>query len=125
MGRRITGPFFKEESMILDVKNLKKTALFKRVPVKAGELGEGAEILIRELSGAQQAELQELIKNKADERDVTAFIFKASIIDEHDQQQLTTNEQALAFFDAVPARLVNRLSRAIWDLNKAETEKKS
>lgn len=111
--------------MILDVKNLKKAALFKRVPVKAGELGEGAEILIRELSGAQQAELQELIKNKADEREVTAFIFKASIIDESDQQQLTTNEQALAFFDAVPARLVNRLSRAIWDLNKAETEKKS
>ena len=110
--------------MILDVKNLKKTALFKRVPVKAGELGEGAEILIRELSGAQQAELQELIKNKADERDVTAFIFKASIIDENDQQQLTTNEQALAFFDGVPARLVNRLSRASWDLNEAGTERR-
>lgn len=111
--------------MIVDLQNLPNAALFNRVTVKAGELGKNAEILIRELSGAQQAELQDMIKNKADEREITAFIFKASIVDEDGKQQITTTEQALAFFDAVPARLVNRLSRAIWDLNRAEAEKKS
>lgn len=100
--------------------------VFKTESVKAPELKEGADIMIRELSGAQQAELQaRLKKDKTDESAVTAYVLYVSLVNQDGERLLESEEQAAAFIDAVPARLINRLTQAIWKLNSGDAEKKA
>lgn len=100
--------------------------VFKTESVKAPELKEGADIMIRELSGAQQAELQaRLKKDKTDESAVTAYVLYVSMVNSDGERLLKDEAQAAAFIDAVPARLINRLTQAIWKLNSGDTEKKA
>lgn len=99
--------------------------VFKTQSVKAPELKEGADIMIRELSGAQQAELQaRLKKDKTDENAVTAYVLYVSLVNQDGERLLKDEAQAAAFIDAVPARLINRLTQAIWKLNSGDAEKK-
>lgn len=100
--------------------------VFKTESVKAPELKEGADIMIRELSGAQQAELQaRLKKDKTDESAVTAYVLYVSMVNSDGERLLKDEAQAAAFIDAVPARLINRLTQAIWKLNSGDAEKKA
>lgn len=100
--------------------------VFKTQSVKAPELKEGADIMIRELSGAQQAELQaRLKKDKTDESAVTAYVLYVSLVNQDGERLLKDEAQAAAFIDAVPARLINRLTQAIWKLNSGDAEKKA
>lgn len=100
--------------------------VFKTESVKAPELKEGADIMIRELSGAQQAELQaRLKKDKTDESAVTAYVLYVSMVNQDGERLLKDEAQAAAFIDAVPARLINRLTQAIWKLNSGDAEKKA
>lgn len=100
--------------------------VFKTESVKAPELKEGADIMIRELSGAQQAELQaRLKKDKTDENAVTAYVLYVSMVNSDGERLLKDEAQAAAFIDAVPARLINRLTQAIWKLNSGDAEKKA
>lgn len=100
--------------------------VFKTESVKAPELKEGADIMIRELSGAQQAELQaRLKKDKTDESAVTAYVLYVSMVNSEGERLLKDEAQAAAFIDAVPARLINRLTQAIWKLNSGDAEKKA
>ena len=100
--------------------------VFKTESVKAPELMEGADIMIRELSGAQQAELQaRLKKDKTDESAVTAYVLYVSMVNSDGERLLKDEAQAAAFIDAVPARLINRLTQAIWKLNSGDAEKKA
>lgn len=100
--------------------------VFKTESVKAPELKEGADIMIRELSGAQQAELQaRLKKDKTDESAVTAYVLYVSLVNQDGERLLKDEAQAAAFIDAVPARLINRLTQAIWKLNSGDAEKKA
>lgn len=100
--------------------------VFKTEYVKAPELKEGADLMIRELSGAQQAELQaRLKKDKTDESAVTAYVLYVSLVNQDGERLLNDEAQAAAFIDAVPARLINRLTQAIWKLNSGEAEKKA
>lgn len=100
--------------------------VFKTEYVKAPELKEGADIMIRELSGAQQAELQaRLKKDKTDESAVTAYVLYVSLVNQDGERLLKDEAQAAAFIDAVPARLINRLTQAIWKLNSGDAEKKA
>lgn len=100
--------------------------VFKTEYVKAPELKEGADIMIRELSGAQQAELQaRLKKDKTDESAVTAYVLYVSMVNSDGERLLKDEAQAAAFIDAVPARLINRLTQAIWKLNSGDAEKKA
>lgn len=100
--------------------------VFKTESVKAPELKEGADIMIRELSGAQQAELQaRLKKDKTDESAVTAYVLYVSLVNSDGERLLKDEAQAAAFIDAVPARLINRLTQAIWKLNSGDAEKKA
>lgn len=100
--------------------------VFKTEAVKAPELKEGADIMIRELSGAQQAELQaRLKKDKTDESAVTAYVLYVSMVNQDGERLLKDEAQAAAFIDAVPARLINRLTQAIWKLNSGDAEKKA
>lgn len=100
--------------------------VFKTESVKAPELKEGADLMIRELSGAQQAELQaRLKKDKTDESAVTAYVLYVSLVNQDGERLLKDEAQAAAFIDAVPARLINRLTQAIWRLNSGDAEKKA
>ncbi len=100
--------------------------VFKTEFVKAPELKEGADLMIRELSGAQQAELQaRLKKDKTDESAVTAYVLYVSLVNQDGERLLKDEAQAAAFIDAVPARLINRLTQAIWKLNSGDAEKKA
>ena len=100
--------------------------VFKTGSVKAPELKEGADLMIRELSGAQQAELQaRLKKDKTDESAVTAYVLYVSLVNQDGERLLKDEAQAAAFIDAVPARLINRLTQAIWKLNSGDAEKKA
>ncbi len=100
--------------------------VFKTEYVKAPELKEGADIKIRELSGAQQAELQaRLKKDKTDESAVTAYVLYVSMVNSDGERLFKDEAQAAAFIDAVPARLINRLTQAIWKLNSGDAEKKA
>ena len=100
--------------------------VFKTESVKAPELKEGADLMIRELSGAQQAELQaRLKKDKTDESAVTAYVLYVSMVNSEGERLLKDEAQAAAFIDAVPARLINRLTQAIWKLNSGDAEKKA
>lgn len=100
--------------------------VFKTESVKAPELKEGADIMIRELSGAQQAELQARLKqDKTDESAVTAYVLYVSMVNSDGERLLKDEAQAAAFIDAVPARLINRLTQAIWKLNSGDAEKKA
>lgn len=100
--------------------------VFKTESVKAPELKEGVDIMIRELSGAQQAELQaRLKKDKTDESAVTAYVLYVSLVNQDGERLLKDEAQAAAFIDAVPARLINRLTQAIWKLNSGDAEKKA
>ena len=100
--------------------------VFKTEFVKAPELKEGADLMIRELSGAQQAELQaRLKKDKTDESAVTAYVLYVSMVNSEGERLLKDEAQAAAFIDAVPARLINRLTQAIWKLNSGDAEKKA
>lgn len=100
--------------------------VFKTEFVKAPELKEGADLMIRELSGAQQAELQaRLKKDKTDESAVTAYVLYVSLVNSDGERLLKDEAQAAAFIDAVPARLINRLTQAIWKLNSGDAEKKA
>jgi hypothetical protein len=100
--------------------------VFKTESVKAPELKEGADLMIRELSGAQQAELQaRLKKDKTDESAVTAYVLYVSLVNQDGERLLKDEAQAAAFIDAVPARLINRLTQAIWKLNSGDAEKKA
>lgn len=100
--------------------------VFKTETVKAPELKEGADLMIRELSGAQQAELQaRLKKDKTDESAVTAYVLYVSLVNQDGERLLKDEAQAAAFIDAVPARLINRLTQAIWKLNSGDAEKKA
>ena len=100
---------------------------FRTATVPAPEFGEDVEFKIRELSGKNQAELQKRLKNDAAMTDeaITAYILYASVVDENDRALCGSEDQAAAFLDAIPAKALNRLNKAIWDLNNAEPEKNS
>lgn len=108
---------------------LGSTALpaFRTATVPAPEFGEDVEFKIRELSGKNQAELQKRLKNDAAMTDeaITAYILYASVVDENDKALFGSEDQAAAFLDAIPAKALNRLNKAIWDLNNSEPEKNS
>ena len=89
---------------------------FKRETVPVPELTQGddvPEILLQEMSGGEQAEFQ-------------ARMTKPEFKDKEDGSKLFSDEsEATAFIDTVPAGVINRLNKAIWQLNNGQTEKNS
>lgn len=110
--------------MLIDIKNIKPA--FKTQAVSVKEIQADAELLIRELSGADQAELMALMQNKKpDDMEIAAVLFSKTIVNEAGEKMLANKDEARAFISSIPARTFNRLNKAIWELNNGEAEKKA
>lgn len=114
------------------ISNFSGKANFKRVTVPVPELAQDPndtpEILIREMSGREQAEFQSLMKKPEfndSELDIVAYMLYVSAIKEDGTKLFDHSMDAKVFIDEVPAGVINRLNKAIWQLNNGSTEKNS
>ena len=103
---------------------------FKKETVAVPELAQDSndipEILIREMSGREQAEFQSLMKKPEfmdSELDIVAYMLYVSAIKEDGTKLFEHSMDAKVFIDEVPAGVVNRLNKKIWELNNGQTEK--
>lgn len=111
--------------MLVNLSELRITFRTKKVPIP--ELMEGGEVLITELSGEEQAGFQARMNDPAfkdDEVALIAYMIAASVITEDGRKQFENQEQAAAFVRSAPARVVNRINKAMWELNSGIEEKK-
>ena len=103
-------------------------ANFRKEAVPVPELAQDAEILIREMSGGEQAEFQSRMTKpefKNDEKAIVAYMLSISSVREDGLRLFESEEDAGKFVDAVPAAVINRLNKVIWKLNNGQTEKNS
>ena len=114
------------------ISNFSGKANFKRVTVPVPELAQDPndtpEILIREMSGREQAEFQSLMKKPEfmdSELDIVAYMLYVSAIKEDGTKLFDHSMDAKVFIDEVPATVINRLNKKIWELNNGQTEKNS
>ena len=104
---------------------------FKRETVAVPELTQGddvPEILLQEMTGGEQAEFQARMTKpdfKDNEKAIVAYMLSISAIKEDGSKLFSDESEAASFIDAVPAGVINRLNKAIWQLNNGSTEKNS
>lgn len=104
---------------------------FKREPVAVPELTQGddvPEILLQEMTGGEQAEFQARMTKpdfKDNEKAIVAYMLSISAIKEDGTKLFSDESEAASFIDAVPAGVINRLNKKIWELNNGQTEKNS
>ena len=102
---------------------------FKRETVAVPELAQGddvPEILLQEMSGGEQAEFQARMTKpdfKDNEKKIVAYMLSISAIKEDGSKLFSDESEAASFIDAVPAGVINRLNKKIWELNNGQTEK--
>lgn len=102
---------------------------FKKETVAVPELSQGddvPEILLQEMSGGEQAEFQARMTKpefKDNEKAIVAYMLSISAIKEDGSKLFFDETEAAAFIDAVPAGVINRLNKKIWELNNGQTEK--
>ena len=111
------------------ISNFSGKANFKRATVPVPELTQGddvPEILLQEMSGGEQAQFQSLMNKpefKDSEKAIVAYMLSISAIKEDGSKLFSDESEAASFIDAVPAGVINRLNKAIWQLNNGQTEK--
>lgn len=105
-------------------------AKFKRITVPVPELAQSSEdspeILLQEMSGGEQAQFQSLMNKpefKDSEKAIVAYMLSISAIKEDGNKLFEDADQAESFIDSVPAGVINRLNKKIWELNNGSTEK--
>ena len=104
---------------------------FKKETVTVPALAQGddvPEILLQEMSGGEQAEFQARMTKpefKDNEKAIVAYMLSISAIKEDGSKLFSDESEATAFIDTVPAGVINRLNKAIWQLNNGQTEKNS
>ena len=102
---------------------------FKRETVAVPELTQGddvPEILLQEMSGGEQAEFQARMTKpdfKDNEKAIVSYMLSISAIKEDGSKLFSDESEAASFIDAVPAGVINRLNKAIWQLNNGSAEK--
>lgn len=100
---------------------------FKTVLVPAPEFGENAEIKLRELSGAQHAELIDRLKNaefRDSEKALTAFMLYNCLVREDGGRMLQNEDEAVNLMDSIPAGLLRRINAALAGLNEQDNPEK-
>lgn len=107
------------------------TPKFKTATVPVPELAQSEdipEILLQEMSGGEQAEFQARMTKpdfKDNEKKIVAYMLSISAIKEDGSKLFSDESEAVSFIDTVPAGVINRLNKAIWQLNNGSTEKNS
>ena len=102
---------------------------FKREAVAVPELAQSEdipEILLQEMTGGEQAEFQARMTKpdfKDNEKAIVAYMLSISAIKEDGSKLFSDESEAASFIDAVPAGVINRLNKAIWQLNNGSAEK--
>ena len=102
---------------------------FKREAVAVPELAQGddvPEILLQEMTGGEQAEFQARMTKpefKDNEKAIVAYMLSISAIKEDGSKLFSDESEAVSFIDAVPAGVINRLNKKIWELNNGSAEK--
>lgn len=96
---------------------------FKTVDVKADELGEGAMLRVRELSGCEQMEFYEMLQKKDNNVKAMSFALLCSLVDDNGERQLKSLADAEKVVRGLPAALFQRINKALFSLNNGETEK--
>ena len=113
------------------ISNFSGKANFKKEAVPVPELTQGddvPEILLQEMSGGEQAEFQARMTKpefKDNEKAIVAYMLSISAIKEDGTKLFSDETEAASFIDVVPAGVINRLNKKIWELNNGQTEKNS
>jgi hypothetical protein len=114
------------------ISNFSGKANFKRVTVPVPELAQDTndtpEILLKEMSGGEQAQFQSNMTKpefKDNELEIVAYMLFISAIKEDGTKLFDYIMDAKVFIEEVPATVINRLNKAIWQLNNGSTEKNS
>lgn len=99
----------------------------KTIDVDARELGEDCKLRFRELTGCEQLEFYNLLqeKGKGSQVSALAYALKTCLIDENGKNEIQTVKEAEDVIRALPAKLFQRINKAIFELNNGESEKKS
>lgn len=100
---------------------------FKTVLVSAPEFGQDAEIKLKELSGAQHAELIDRLKDaefRESEKKLTAFMLYNCLVRDDGERMLQTEDEAIELMEKIPAGLLRRINAALAGLNEQATAEK-
>ena len=99
----------------------------KTIDVDSPELGEDCKLRFRELTGCEQLEFYNLLqeKGKGSQVSALAYALKTCLIDENGKNEIQTVKEAEDVIRALPAKLFQRINKAIFELNNGESEKKS
>ena len=96
---------------------------FKTVDVKADELGEGAMLRVRELSGCEQMEFYEMLQKKDNNVKAMSYALLCSLVDDNGDRQLKSLADAETVVKGLPAKLFQRINKALFTLNSGDAEK--
>ena len=100
---------------------------FRTEKIKAPEIGDGAELILRELTAGQHADFIDKLKDeefKTSEKRLTAFMIMNCLVDENGNREIQDEEQAMAVMEKLPQRLIRRINVALAKLNNSDTEEK-
>ena len=109
----------------------------KTIDVDAPELGDDCKLRFRELTGCEQLEFYNLLQEKKNSQvSALAYALKTCLIDadslmgltgidENGKNEIQTVKEAEDVIRALPAKLFQRINKAIFELNNGESEKKS
>ena len=95
--------------------------------IKAPEIGDGAELILRELTAGQHADFIDKLKDeefRGSEKRLTAFMIMNCLVDENGNREIQDEEQAMAVMEKLPQRLIRRINVALAKLNNSDTEEK-
>lgn len=100
---------------------------FRTEKIKAPEIGDGAELILRELTAGQHADFIDRLKDeefRGSEKRLTAFMIMNCLVDENGNREIQDEEQAMAVMEKLPQRLIRRINVALAKLNNSDTEEK-
>ena len=100
---------------------------FRTEKIKAPEIGDGAELILRELTAGRHADFIDRLKDeefRGSEKRLTAFMIMNCLVDENGNREIQDEEQAMAVMEKLPQRLIRRINVALAKLNNSDTEEK-
>ena len=125
-GQNMSVLFFTKENKMALLDKLNSIS-FRTEKIKAPEIGDGAELILRELTAGQHADFIDRLKDeefRGSEKRLTAFMIMNCLVDENGNREIQDEEQAMAVMEKLPQRLIRRINVALAKLNNSDTEEK-